>query len=72
MMLMFLKALSKLSIKVFWYFRMMTGTDYVGDTNRRKIILHDLRQCNIDKLRYYLGTYDWEPVVLCKSCAIIY
>ena len=44
----------------------------VGGTNRRKIIRHDFRRCNIDKLLYFLGIYDWEPVLLCENVSAMY
>ena len=34
--------------------------------------VYDLRQCNIDKLRWWLGTFDWTPVIACDSVTTMY
>ena len=39
---------------------------------RRKVEFHDLRQCNIDKLRWSLGTFDWAPLLACSNVKDMY
>ena len=39
---------------------------------RKKVSLYDLRQCSIDKLRWWLGTFDWTPVIACDSVTTMY
>jgi len=41
---------------------------------RKKVSLYDIRQCNIDKLRWWLGrpTFDWTPVIACDSVTTMY
>ena len=48
-----------------------TSTPY-KNRRRKTVTVYDLRQSNIDKLRFYLGTYDWSSFVACNSVATIY
>ena len=41
-------------------------------SSTKKMVLFDLRQHNIDKLRYYLGTYDWAHVLSCNDANTMY
>ena len=39
---------------------------------RKKVAVYDLRQSNIDQLRFHLGTYDWSSLVVSNSAITIY
>ena len=44
----------------------------VSRSTRKKVVLYDLQQHNIDRLRYYIGTYDWKSITTCNSVNTMY